>query len=533
MLACNLDTFGVDDPSSAGPKASSSDLPTGGTDSASSTNSTTESSASSSHTTSTSSATSTTSSAAPSTGANGICGDGVTDQGEACDDGDPDNENECTNTCLVNPCGNLILDDGEMCDDGRRDGGDRCSPTCTIVEIDDISVGMDHTCALFKSGSVRCWGQNEFGALCNGTTEDLGDQPGELPVPDISIADPVKKLASGAFHSCAILMTGNVVCWGKGGAGQLGYGPTEVDANCDTKDEVPPQQIDLGASAEDIALGGVHSCAIVTDRTVRCWGFAASGQLGTDDQVSRYFPAVVKGITGAHKLAAGGQHTCVLLDDASVQCWGGNLYGQLGIGNAINLGGNAGSMPPPAVLGLGGPAVAIATGGYHSCAIVQGGDVRCWGYNDFGQLGTGTSGPGTQVGDQPGEPLISVDLGAPAVELALGYYHSCALLSDGGVKCWGRGAAGSLGYAKTDNIDLPGEFTVLNTVELGDSAFKLRSVGGYDPSSPGQTTCALLMDMTLRCWGNNEFGQLGLGHRLTIGDDETPDDPALAGPVPY
>jgi alpha-tubulin suppressor-like RCC1 family protein len=175
----------------------------------------------------------------------------------------------------------------------------------------------------------------------------------------------------------------------------------------------------------------------------------------------------------AEAITVGGAHTCALLDDASVKCWGGNSYGQLGLGDSEHRGdqpGELGDVLPSVDLGPGTRAVAIAAGAFHSCALLADGSVRCWGYNLYGQLGQGDT---RSLGDQPGElgeDLLPVALGSGrrAVSLVCGSLHVCALLDDRSVQCWGWNQAGALGLADDQpRGDEPGEMgDALPTVEL-------------------------------------------------------------------
>ena len=437
-------------------------------------------------------------------------------------------------TSIQPSCGDTFVEDGvEECDDGNSEPGDACSVSCAQTEIVSIGVGGGHTCVAFKNGTMRCWGRNEYGALCNGGTDDLGDDPGEMPVADVNTGGAhIVQVTSGAHHSCSRSDVGNVQCWGVGESGQLGqYSPSNLG---DSPDEVPVAELDLGTSAEDVSAGGLHTCAIVTGGTVRCWGYGGFGQLGSGDEGNQYGPKApdVPGIKDALRLALGTQHTCVLQGNGDVRCWGRNSVGQLGLGNTDNVGDKPGQMPPPAV-DLGGPAVQLAAGGYHNCAVLKDETVRCWGQNQFGQTGKGVSGAGTDVGDQDGEmPPPAVKLGGPAAQVVAGTYHTCALLRDGNVKCWGQGSHGALGNADLQQIDNSGEFPPRNVDLGGIAATLLAATGGYDssPAGAGFSTCARLADLSLRCWGDNQYGELGYGHRLTIGDDETPN---ATGPVPF
>ena len=447
--------------------------------------------------------------------------------GEACDDGNLDDVDACLSSCLLNPCGNGVMEEGEACDDGERDGGDACSPTCQKTEIAAVSVAGDHTCALFKSGKVRCWGQNEQNELCNGDSEDMGDGPGELPVADIFLPGHVKQIASGGYHTCALLDTSNVHCWGRGANGQLGYANVKTDAICDPEDGVAPKEVPVGKSVLAIAAGGVHTCVLTWDNKVSCWGFSGAGQVGVG--VGQYDAPQVLGLEGVSELVTGNQHTCALMQDKKVRCWGFNAYGQLGIGSKTNVIKATDSTPVPMLEDV----AHIAAGGHHTCALTSAGDVKCWGANGLGQLGNGL--PGDSILDEMDElamPLVVVDLKAPAKAIALGSAYSCAILVSGDVKCWGDGSFGSLGYGDTKPVRYPGEFAVLPAVDLGGKAEMLSASCGYDEATPGRSTCAILADSSMRCWGRNNYGQLGLGHRNDIGDDEG-ETPNSAGPVPY
>ena len=219
----------------------------------------------------------------------------------------------------------------------------------------------------------------------------------------------------------------------------------------------------------------------------------------------------------AMQVAAGASHTCALLDNGTVRCWGLNANGQLGYGNATTIGDNE---TPGSVgtvnLGVGRTAVAISAGGYHSCALLDNGTVRCWGQDAFGQ--TGESNPSSPDFTKiiPGE-VAPVELGVDrtAVEISAGGYHTCALLDDGTVRCWGQNVDGQLGYGHTNTIgdnETPGS---VGPVDLGGHTAIAIASGGYH-------TCALLDNGTVECSGLNSSGQLGYGKTANIGDNETP-----------
>jgi alpha-tubulin suppressor-like RCC1 family protein len=267
-----------------------------------------------------------------------------------------------------------------------------------------------------------------------------------------------------------------------------------------------------------ISVGYEHSCAIVGNSGVRCWGSNNVGQLGlgnTDtvgDYESPNFNVTIG--TPATAVSAGNSFSCALLAGGNVRCWGLNDKGQLGIGNTINIGDDEN---PTANVNLGVTATAITSGRNHSCALLSGGNVRCWGNNFFGQLGIADT---TNIGDNE-NPTTNVNLGgAQATSITAGNAHTCALLSTGNVRCWGNNSFGQLGIANTTNIG-DNESPTTNVNLGGKTVFAIAA--GEDH------TCALLYPNLIvapgydvRCWGYNEYGQLGIGTTVSIGDNESP-----------
>jgi alpha-tubulin suppressor-like RCC1 family protein len=209
-----------------------------------------------------------------------------------------------------------------------------------------------------------------------------------------------------------------------------------------------------------IAAGHFDGCVVLDGGALKCWGDNFDGQLGLGDTEDRgdgpnemggNLPAVALGTSRtAVAVDPGGNHTCALLDDATVKCWGSNDDGQLGQGDTAYRGDAAGEMGdslPAVALGTGRTAVAIAAGWDHSCAVLDDGTVKCWGANDDGQLGLGDT---ADRGDGPGEmgdglPVVALGTGRTAVAITANYAYTCALLDDGTVKCWGANFNGQLG----------------------------------------------------------------------------------------
>ena len=363
-----------------------------------------------------------------------------------------------------------------------------------------IDVGESHTCARNSLGAVACWGSNVYGQLGNG---DGGINKKEsTPVAVLALTEAVD-IAAGYRHTCALLSTGGVKCWGYNGNGQLGDG----DGGSTT--QYTPVAVSGLTDAVAIAAGHKHTCALLSTGGAKCWGSDSNGQLGDgDSNTDKNTPVDVSGLTGAVAIAAGGDpiggHTCALLNTSRVKCWGYNLYGQLGNGEG---GFNTEKTTPVDVPGLGG-VVAIAAGGAHTCAVLNTTGVKCWGGNNYGQLGN--AGASLQT-----TPVDVLDL-IEAVAIAAGRYHTCALLSTGGVKCWGSNNNGQLGngdggFNKKEST--PVDVVVDAAGTLLKNAVAI-AAGEYH-------TCAVLSTGQAKCWGLNSSGQLGDGTNL---EENTPVD---------
>ena len=294
-----------------------------------------------------------------------------------------------------------------------------------------------------------------------------------------------KKLAIGFFHGCAILNNDSLKCWGNNIQGQLGLG--------DKQEQLSPITVDLGKdhTAKAIAIGSEHTCAILDDDSLKCWGRNIEGQMGLGHKQEQLSPTAIDlGDNHTVKfLSAGENYTCAILDDDSLKCWGNNKKGQLGLGNKKE------QLSPTAIdLGKGHTAKAIATGSEHACAILDDDSLKCWGRNSHGQLGLGHENPQTSP--------ATVDLGNNHTAKAItgGYRHTCAILDDDSLKCWGRNDEGQLGLGNKDKQSSP------TAVDLGDHHSAKVVVAGALHS------CAILDDDSLKCWGDNSKGGLGLGN---------------------
>ena len=391
-----------------------------------------------------------------------------------------------------------------------------------------VAVGYYHTCALGKSGNIQCWGYNTSGQLGVGDAFTRGysmsDMGPNLPSVALGTGKKATAVFVGDYASCAILNDGSVKCWGANSYGALGVGDTASRGTAKNQlgDNLPTVALGTGRTALKVAIGGSHTCAILDDHSVKCWGYNAYGQLGVEDTQARgdvpyelgdSLPVVNLG-TGrsAVALGAGNAHTCALLDDGSLKCWGYNGYGQLGSGDTNSRGyatGQMGDALLPVDLGSGRTAAALAVGEYHSCALLDDGSVKCWGYNGYGQLGLGDTNSRGYTSGQMGDSLGPINLGTGhrAKSLATGTYTTCAILENDSLKCWGYNGLGQLGLGDTnsrgDSTNEMGNF--LNAASLGSNrSVKQVSVGLYH-------SCAVLDNSTVKCWGGNNYGQLGLG----------------------
>ncbi len=337
-----------------------------------------------------------------------------------------------------------------------------------------ISTGLGHTCAVLSTGNVVCWGANNRGQLGDGQ-QGFSSVSGAV----LGLEGSVQGMAVGDDHTCVALDTGRFNCWGRNNWGQLGTGTVEAQL-------LPVDVSVLSTSMEDISPGPSRTC-VLKEGGAACWGYGEQGQLGNGSAVfGSLYPVDVAGVESQIlMLAAGQKHACALVDSGRVQCWGDNSYGQLGDGSTTS------SLTPVDVSGLRPDTVQVEAGRMHTCAIDGNGGVQCWGYNSHGQLGDG--GTTTQV-----HPVDVVGLQSGVKAVSAGYAHTCALMASGGVKCWGDNGWGSLGDGSVSDSYDPVDVTGLG------SGMRSVSAGGYH-------TCAVTEAGGALCWGYNYFGQLGNG----------------------
>ncbi|WP_395683344.1 hypothetical protein [Dokdonella sp.] len=392
-----------------------------------------------------------------------------------------------------------------------------------LADVVQIASGWDHSCAIVGAGAVKCWGMNNAGALGDGTQIDRS-----MPVAVVGLQEGVTTLAAGGWHSCALVATGGVKCWGANGSGQLGNGTYASQL-------VPVDVVGLGAAAIAIAAGDDHTCAVLETGGVKCWGSNGSGQLGNGSYLGSPVPVDASWLLGARAVAAGFDYTCTLVDGGAVTCWGTNGFGQLGDG--VTQGRRP--TPWPTVAGLDSGVASISAKSSHTCAAMLVGKARCWGSNWAGELGGGDS-------SSHSTPIEVVGLGS-VQSVALGNGFSCARSTEGAIECWGGNSDGTLGNGTFRGSLVPVDVALLSGAlainaggrhacaitnlheavcwgndffgQLGNATTTQRltpvdviGVGSIDAVSAGFShTCALTAASTAACWGNNYGGQLGDG----------------------
>lgn len=394
-----------------------------------------------------------------------------------------------------------------------------------------VSAGWSHTCGIRTDNSLLCWGNN-----ANGKT-GLNTTSGNTLVPTaINGGGTWIKVAVSETHSCGIRTDNTLWCWGNNANGRTGR-------NTAAGNTLVPTQIDGSSTYIDITAGQEHSCGIRTDGSLRCWGNNWVGMLGDNTQNQRLVPTAISGGgTWKQVSASHGQHTCAVRTDDTVRCWGFNHEGQGGNGlyEAYNMAQVAlADTSPYRQISAGAP----SSNGF-TCGIRMDGSLRCWGANRHGQLGNGT------------QSYINTPMPTNATglwrQVATGDAGStCGIRMDSSLWCWGDNAGGQLGLGnntariftptqvsgggqwlkvavkqfvcgiKTDNTlwcwgsNLSGQlgrntqYDSYNTPQavVGGHLWKDVSTGGV---SANGTTCAIRLDDTLWCWGDNAAGRTGL-----------------------
>ncbi len=405
-------------------------------------------------------------------------------------------------------------------------------PTGGLSGPSQISAGGHHACVVLVTGKVDCWGRNNYGAVGDGTILDRA-----IPTPTIGLPGPpgtANGVSAGILTGCAVTSSLNAGCWGQmtgdgsplmtdhtsavpvtglpaGGVSQVSaaYGGCALDrlgglafglkcwgdntwgelGNNTTTDSTTPVKVQgLSNHIQSMTTGGTHTCALVENGGAWCWGQNDSGQLGDGTTTSSSVPVAVTGALPLKlaQISAADDHTCALLTGQTVECWGLNNAGQLGDGTTSNR------SKPVAVTGLTG-VVQIALGDAFTCALTGAGGVSCWGTNQVGELGDGST-------TNSKTPVTVSGLSSGVVAIAAADDHACAVLLSGQTDCWGDNSAGELGN---------GSMGGMSTTPVTVSGFT--SDGASIGFNMGATSCALSNSEVAECWGLNTDGELGDG----------------------
>jgi alpha-tubulin suppressor-like RCC1 family protein len=418
---------------------------------------------------------------AGSGGTSGSTGGSIASGGAATG---PEGGLDIPDRCVDNGCGACSLT-GEHTDDPCGDCGHYvCSGPSLVCEsprfagVQMVRAGGLFSCALLSGGKVRCWGNNELGELGDGTFSSSNTAT------TVDAVAGATWLSAGYDHACALIEGGAVKCWGNNASGGLGDGTT-------TNRSTAVTVVGLAGRPTTVEAGAGTTCVILDGTgVVQCWGDNRSGQIGdgTMNPAPAPAPSTVRNLTGALAITAGRSNTCVLLPGGVVKCWGSNALGQLGTGTTS-------SDFLPTVVPLTAPAKAVSAGSEHACAVLTTGGVQCWGRNNYGQLGDDST-------IERHSPVDVSGLSSGVAQITVGGYHSCAIMEDGSARCWGFNLYGGVGDTSTTNRLTP---AVVN--ETGVKFNQLSAGSGR------AHTCAVLSS-TAKCFGPNNYGQLGDGSFL-------------------
>ncbi|MCV6636306.1 choice-of-anchor D domain-containing protein [Candidatus Albibeggiatoa sp. nov. NOAA] len=341
----------------------------------------------------------------------------------------------------------------------------------SLENVTQISGGGFHTCALVNGG-VKCWGLNDSGQLGDNSTT-----ASSVPVDVNGLTSGVSAISVNYKHSCALLDTNGVKCWGWNSNGQLGDNST-------TNRSTPVDVNGLSSGVSAIVAGGSHTCALLDTREVKCWGYNFGGELGNNSTVDSSIPVNVNGLSSdVSMISLGGSYSCALLNTGGAKCWGYNGYGQVGDGSTTNR------LTPVDVSGLTSGVSTIISSNSNGCALLNTSELKCWGKNTNGQIGDNST-------IERHTPVDVSGLSSGVSSVAFGEHHGCALLDTRGAKCWGYNGYGQVGDGSTTNRLTPVD---VNGLSSGISAISL----GFNHS------CVLLDTGNVACWGSNSNGQLG------------------------
>ena len=322
------------------------------------------------------------------------------------------------------------------------DANETASGSANASQQASITAGPEHTCVVLTIGAVKCWGSNHSGELGDNTTI-FRFTPANVAGLTTGAAAVTSGGDVGSPHTCALLASGAAKCWGVNWAGQLGDNTT-------TNKLIPTDVTGLSTGVTAITAGMYHTCALLADGAVKCWGENGAGQLGDNTTTNKLIPTDVAGLSTGVTAISAGSHTCARLTTGAAKCWGENTSGQLGDNTTNNR------LVPADVTGLTDGVAAISAGIFHTCALLTTGAAKCWGDNLYGRLGDNTTNNKLLPTDVTG-------LSTGVTAITTGFDHTCALLTTGAAKCWGQNSQGQVGASNFGNHIIPTDVTGLTT----------------------------------------------------------------------
>ncbi len=360
----------------------------------------------------------------------------------------------------------------------------------SIYSVSTILASWNYTCVVMNNHGMKCWGDGGYGRLGNGQWGNRAT-PNSVDLGGNGGSTAAAEVSQGAsHHTCAVMTDGTMQCWGEDYYGQNGHGS---GGGWHSGDSTPVQvTMPTGRTAVTVANGLHHSCAIMDDSSLYCWGQNSAGQLGTGDTTDTNIPTEIDLGTNKTPIAviAGFNSACVILNDSTGMCTGTNQDGQLGTGTTTNYT----SFTPVTILPTNSNLVALSIGVRHTCGLLDNGSVYCWGWGSSGQLGDGTTQNRNNSSVQ-----VQLPAGRTAIAIDSGMRHTCAILDDDSAVCWGRNELGQIGDNTTTDRTTPTNVSMPT------------GLGVASISAGRDHTCAIATNGSVWCWGAYQKGQLGNG----------------------